>query len=60
MGCCDSLSQLLRLSAWCCNGKGYTYFFDLSIQFPHLFDPTPVIIRASDGIHSVPEVRAEA
>ncbi len=60
MGRCDSFVQLLHLSAKYYTAKSYAYFFDLSIQFPHLFNPAPVIICASDCVHFVPKVCAEA
>jgi hypothetical protein len=59
VGRCDSFVKLLNLSAWCCSDKCYAYFFDLSIQLLHLFNPAPVIISAPDCIHFVPKVSAE-
>lgn len=57
---CDSLSQLLKLSARCSYVFFHTHFFYFCVQFPHLFDPTPIVIRTSDCIHPVSEVCAKA
>ena len=59
MGRCDSLGQLLKLSAWCSYVKNHTHFFYFCVHFLHLFDPAPIVIRTSNCIHLVPEVCAK-
>lgn len=41
------------------NATEHPHLLDLRIQFAHALDPGPIVVRAADGIDSIPNVCTE-